>query len=256
MAKKGQAERRGQKKAREQPECRVQKYNRLFQKLNATEKELIKTLAPCCRENNVDETRPSNEKGIAMATSMYLEDREMFNRGILALSDGYGLHATLMTKLFSVMEWRQQGAIQFCLDHEERERDNANYRRHLCGLLTRAYVKDREKFLQGLYDSYATEADLDVACKIIFANLHRETGEKIKFMAYCATDHQDFPDHTGLQLTKLYMETRPEFEARYESKKSHAEMVGRMKQVSKAWNEVCKVSTKWNLMVPSCLLNM
>ena len=48
----------------------VQKCNRLFQKLNATEKELIKTLAPCCRENNVDETRPSNEKGIAMATSM------------------------------------------------------------------------------------------------------------------------------------------------------------------------------------------
>jgi len=112
--------------------------------------------------------------------------------------------------------------------------------------MTKAYVKDREQFLEGLYFSYAKKEDLEIVCRLIFANLHREPAEQIEFMVDCATDRQDFPDHTGMQITKLYMENRPGFEARYKSKKSHAKMVGRMKQVCKKLNEDCKVSSKWN----------
>jgi len=49
---------------------------------------------------------------------------------------------------------------------------------------------------------------------------------------------------------KLYIVNRPGFEAKNESKKSHTKMVGRMKQTCTYWNEVCKVSRKWDLIVP------
>jgi hypothetical protein len=65
-----------------------------------------------------------------------------------------------------------------------------------------------------------------------------------------ATDHEGIPDNLKVLLVKLYIENRTGFEARYESKKSHAKMVGRMKQTCTYWNGVCKVSRKWNLIVP------
>jgi hypothetical protein len=133
------------------------------------------------------------------------------------------------------------------------------------------YTQDRDHFLDKLYYepcSLEIIPDHKHKCLLVFHNLGDIAKHKAalvvrvdfgKYRTGIGTEFQrdeDLYDHLAEEVAMSYMETRPEFEARYESKKSHAEMVGRMKQVSKAWNEVCKVSTKWNLMVPSCLLNM
>jgi hypothetical protein len=228
----------------------VQYFNALFQELPAEEKDVIRILAPYCYENNVDITnvditKPSNEKAIAMATSCLFQDREFFNRGIVQISDTRGHDWDLLMKLFSSMKWWQRECILFCLDREARITEEEQ-RIALCSHLTKAYVQDREQFLQVLYNDYAEEAEWDLALRTIFANVPFETNQKISFMVDCATDRQDFPDHVGMQLTKLYIENRPGFEAKYKSKKSHAKMVGRMKQTCKHCNEDCKFSMKWS----------
>jgi len=154
MAKKGQAQRREQKKARQQvseadvPKAQVsdgssasvqaqadenvQYFNALFQDLPAEEKDLIRILAPHCYENNVDITnvnitKPSNEKAIAMATSLLFQDRELFNRGILEISDTRGHDWDLLMKLFSAMKWWQQEASNSVLiaRHGSLKKDSA-----------------------------------------------------------------------------------------------------------------------------------
>jgi len=282
MAKKGQKERRAQKKCpggTSAPEGRgqgstsnpmlsnalknlrreMQEYIDRTTELPAEHQSVIRALSKKINTTKV----VTGEEAFATAAKIYFDDRTQFFKMVFETND-----PELIVALYDMLEQHAKIAINLLVMMNPYVGPEVQNAIQIASL--GCYIQDRDHFLDKLYYepcSLESKKDHKHKCLLVFENLGDIAKHKAalvvrvdsgKYRTGIGTEFQrdcDLYEYLAEEVTKLYMEARPEFEARYESKKSHAEMVGRMKQVSKAWNEDCKVSTKWNLMVPELVFS-
>jgi len=239
MAKKGQMAVKARAKAKaalargEMRECR-QKYEGLSPDVKA----VIQPLAPVFMATF--EELVSNEHGLFMAASMYMDDPRFFY-DIAAKQARSNFGPEYMLDIYCSLDAAQKMAIEFVVENKMLPiRDEVNIfigaaaeRAHRCKW-TYEYCTNFEAFLSEFYD---LAPRVVVRASYLTQIYNQIPGDKARFLA-------EHGDKSKADITELYLKDRAKFELQYDVVYAYAQSMARARQVSKHWRSVCNENTE------------
>jgi len=230
------------KKARVQ----MSKWLQQYEGLSPDVKAVIQPLAPVFMATFEDEGLVSDEQGLFMAASMYMDDPRLFY-DIAAEYAATNKDQEIMENIFNSLDAAQRMAIEKIVNDDMLEiRDRLDLfeeaaAEQACVLKwTYEYCTNCEAFLS----RFKELSPVFVVGALYLADIYRNIpGDKARFLVEHGDKSKALIYRTA-DVAELYLKDRAKFELQYDIVYAYAQSMARARQTCKRWRSVCNENTE------------